>query len=187
MNITILLGSVRSDRQSHYLAYYLEKILMDRNINVEVIDLAKTPLPIFGQEGEDRKNVNLIGAVFAKSNALIFVTPEYHGSFSGALKNALEYFSGDFIKKPISVAAASAGKMGGINASTQLQHVILSMGAYPLPKKLLVAEIQNAFDNSFIPLKEDISKLANSFIDDLIWVTEAISDKKLKEKQVTFN
>lgn len=76
MNITILLGSVRSDRQYHHLAFYLEKILMDRNINVEVIDLAKTPLPIFGQDGEDRKNVKLIGAVFAKSNALIFVTPE---------------------------------------------------------------------------------------------------------------
>ncbi len=78
------------------------------------------------------------------------------------------------------MAAASAGKMGGINASTQLQHVILSMGAYPLPKKLLIAEVQNAFDNSFIPLKEDISKLANSFIDDLIWFTEAICDKKLR-------
>lgn len=70
MNITILLGSVRSDRQSHHLAFYLKKILMDRNINVEVIDLAKTPLPIFGQEGEDRKNVNLIGKLFEKSNAL---------------------------------------------------------------------------------------------------------------------
>lgn len=187
MNITILLGSVRSDRRSHHLAYYLETILLDRNLNVEVIDLAKTPLPIFGQEGEDRKNVSRIGALFAKSDALIFVTPEYHGSFSGALKNALEYFSADFIKKPISVAAASAGKMGGINASTQLQHVILSLGAYPLPKKLLIPEIQNAFDSSSIPLKEDISKLANSFIDDLIWFTGAISDKKLKEKQIVLN
>lgn len=187
MNITILLGSVRSDRQSHQLAYYLEKILMERNIHVQLIDLAKTSLPIFGQEGGDRKNVKVIGSLLAQSNALIFVTPEYHGSFSGALKNALEYFSVDFVKKPISVATASAGRMGGINASTQLQHVILSMGAYPMPKKLLIAEIQNAFDNSLVPLREEIPRMANSFIDDLIWFTEAIVDRKLKEKQVTFN
>lgn len=181
MTITILSGSVRSGRQSHFLAYYLEKILKENSIDTEVIDLSKTALPIFGQEVERIDHVNYIRTVLAKSNALIFVTPEYHGSFSGALKNAIDYFSTEFLKKPIAVAAASAGQMGGINASTQLQHVILSLGAFPLPKKMLISQIQDAFDESFIPLREDISKLANSFIADLIWFTGAIDDKKLKD------
>lgn len=178
MKVVILLGSIRKGRQSYKLAYYLQKRLIDKGIQTELIDLARKPLPVFGQEEGDNSNVEYIGDQLQQSDAIIFVTPEYHGSFSGVLKNAIDYYWSEFQKKPIGVATASAGRMGGINASTQLQHVILSLGAYPLPLKLLVPEIYKTFDDSFNSLSENTTKSAKKFLDEFLWFTEAIVNKK---------
>lgn len=178
MKTSILTGSVRKERQSYGLAHYLQEQLIKRGIASELIDLAQTPLPIYGQEEGDQTHVKSIGEQLAQSDALILVSPEYHGSFSGALKNALDYYWAEFQKKPIGVATASAGKMGGINASTQLQHVVLSLGAYPIPRKLLVPEIQTAFDSSYQPLKESVLATTDEFLKEFLWFAEAIAAKK---------
>jgi azobenzene reductase len=140
MKTTILTGSVRKGRQSHKAGLYIARMLRARGVETDLIDLAQTPLPILGTEEagtpEAMHNIARTGARIAEADALIFVTPEYHGSFSGVLKNALEHFWSEFQKKPAGVVTASSGRMGGINASTQLQHVILSLGAFPLPRLL---------------------------------------------------
>jgi len=178
MKISILIGSIRDDRQSHRLAFYLEKVLTEKGTSVDVIDLSQTPLPLFGNKENENNNIQIIGKRLKNSDAILFVTPEYHGSFSGVLKNALEFYGAEFYKKPIGVATASAGKMSGINASVQLQHVILSMGAFPLPVKLLIPEIKDAFDDTYTPLRENISVSAEKFIKEFLWFAEAIAQKK---------
>jgi NAD(P)H-dependent FMN reductase len=60
-----------------------------------------------------------------QADASVFLSPEYHGSYSGALKNAVDYFSTEFRRKPIGVVAVGAGRMGGINASTEMQQLVL--------------------------------------------------------------
>lgn len=184
MKIAIVLGSIRKERQSHRVAYHLEKMLIQRNIETYVIDLLIHPLSIFGQPAQDYsqlENIKQIGVRLTESDALIFVTPEYHGSFSGVLKNALDHFWIEFHKKPIGIAATSTGKFGGLNAATQLQHVILSLGAYPLPLKLLIPEIHRAFDDSFETQLVNLSKSTNRFLDEFLWFADAVSQKKISE------
>lgn len=182
MKVTIVLGSIRKGRQSHKVAYFLQKKLTERAIETDLIDLAETPLPIFGANSQYSYSLedNIIGIInrLQKADALVLVTPEYHGSFSGVLKNALDHFWIEFGKKPIGVVTTYSGRMGGINASTQLQHVILSLGAYPLPLKFLVPHIQTAFDTSLIPLSDSISSSADKFLDEFLWFAEAIAAKK---------
>ena len=187
MNVAILIGSVRKNRQSHSAAYYVENTLEKRGFDTELVDLAKTPLPILGRPEESdpqwETNINKIGNKLDAADALIVLTPEYHGSLSGVLKNAIDHYWKEFQKKPVGVVAASAGKMAGINASTQLQHVILSLGAYPLPLKLLIPEIQNAFDDEFEPQNEKIAANTDKFLDEFLWFVDAIVDKKMKESK----
>ncbi|MEX0771942.1 MAG: NADPH-dependent FMN reductase [Balneolales bacterium] len=187
MKVAILTGSVRNERQSHKVAYYLEQQLKERSIETDLIDLRENPLPVFedpsGQYADLPDHIRELGDRLGQADALLLVTPEYHGSFSGVMKNALDYFWSEFSKKPIGVATASAGRMGGINASTQLQHVILSLGAYPLPGKLIVPEVQNAFyDESYEPQNERIIKSTNKFLDEFIWLVEAVYQKKNPEE-----
>lgn len=181
MKIALIIGSVRTGRQSHKIAYYVEKILHKRNIETDVIDLLKQPLPIYGTllDSVSGENIKSLAERLSEADSIILITPEYHGSFSGVLKNTLDHFWSEFRKKPIGVVATSMGKLGGINASTQLQHVILSLGAYALPVKLLVPEIHLAFDESFNTQNENIIKRTSRFLDEFLWLAEAVSQKKL--------
>jgi len=187
MKVTIFLGSIREGRQSHRAAYYVAKSLDERGIESDLIDLAKTPLPIHSGPDEKnpqlKKNIEQISRRLKTADAIIFVTPEYHGSLSGVLKNAIDYYWEEFQKKPIGVVAASAGRMAGINASTQLQHVILSLGAFPMPLKLLVPEIHNAFDDEFLPQNEKIITSTEKFLDEFLWFAEALGEKKNADKK----
>jgi NAD(P)H-dependent FMN reductase len=187
MRVAIIIGSIREGRQSQKAAYFLQKKLNGRLIDTDIIDLAAYPLPIMEEritsDPNPPINALLISEKLKNSDALILVTPEYQGSFTGVLKNALDYFLPEFSKKVIGVATTAGGRMGGINASVQLQHVILSMGAYPLPQKLIVSEIQNAFDEEFNPKQELLAKQAEKFVDEFVWFAQAIVNAKLVKTQ----
>ncbi|MDR8393761.1 NAD(P)H-dependent oxidoreductase [Aliifodinibius sp. S!AR15-10] len=183
MKVAILLGSVRMGRQTHKAAYYLKNELINRNIETDLIDLAEDSLPILreraGHHPDPPENALQIGERLDDADALLLVTPEYHGSISGVLKNAIDYYWSEFKKKPIGVVTASAGSFGGINASHHLQEIILSIGAYPMPMKLLVSGVGNAFDDSFEPQHDDIVKSTDKFLDEFLWFADAIHQKKI--------
>ncbi|MBC7828907.1 MAG: NAD(P)H-dependent oxidoreductase [Chitinophagaceae bacterium] len=187
MKIAIILGSIRIGRKSHKIAYYLEKKIKQSGIDVTMIDLAEHPLPMMEEENGKISNrtgdISVIGAQLKEADAMILVSPEYHGSFSGVLKNALDFYWAEFNKKPIGVVTTGSGKMGGINASTQMQHVVLSLGAYPLPTKLLIPEIQYAFDDQFEPLREDIVRNSERFLNEFSWFANAIVNAKAELPQ----
>lgn len=182
MKVAILVGSVRIGRQSHKIAHYVERKLQERGVTVDLIDLAENPLPILqersGRDPDLQARVERLSERLRAADALLLVTPEYHGSFSGVLKNALDYFWEEFSRKPIGVVAVSTGKLGGINASTQLQHVILSLGAFPLPTKLLVPEVQSVFDESLQVKSEPVAKLTTRFLEEFLWFARAIAEAK---------
>ncbi|MCC5940562.1 MAG: NAD(P)H-dependent oxidoreductase [Balneolaceae bacterium] len=182
MKVTILLGSVREGRESHRPAHYVALKLKEKEIETDLIDLAADPLPIMGHEaGYDKQakdRIEQISKRLNKSDAIIFVTPEYQASFSGVIKNAIDHFYSEFHKKAIGVVATSAGGMAGINASSQLQNVILGIGAFPMPMKLLVPHVQNAFDDLLEPHNEKIANMTEQFLDEFIWFSDALVKKK---------
>lgn len=182
MKVAIIIGSIRIGRQSHKVGLYLEKKLRERSIAVDLIDLAENPLPMLeervGMPSDLFKTVQQISERLNHADALLLVTPEYHGSFSGVLKNALDYYWEEFNKKPIGVITVSNGKFGGINASTQLQHVILSLGAFALPTKLLIPEVHLAFNDLYQPRNKKIVQNTKQFLDEFTWFAEAIAHAK---------
>jgi azobenzene reductase len=185
MKVTILLGSVREGRQSHRAAYYVKMRLNSEGVNVDLIDLAEEPLPVLGHKSsydeQSEARIEQIGKRLDESDALIFVTPEYQASFSGAIKNAIDHYYPEFQRKAIGVVAASGGGMAGINASSQLQHVILGVGGFPVPMKLLIPRVHEAFDNNFEPKNEKVVKVTDGFLEEFLWFAGALADKKKKE------
>jgi len=182
MKIAILIGSIRQGRQSQKIAHYLQHQLAAKGLDIDLIDLADNPLPMLeervGRHPQLPPVVQELSHRLHAADALIFVTPEYHGSFSGVLKNALDYFSSEFTRKVVGIVTVSAGKLGGINAATQLQQVILSVGAYALPTKLLVPEVYGAFSDTHELTSEHTARSAVRFVDEFCWLVEAIYAKK---------
>lgn len=182
MKIAILLGSVRTGRQTHKIAYYVEQQLIARGHEVLMLDLGIHPVPLmderYNRTEAPAPEIADMGQKLKASDSILLVSPEYHGSFTGVLKNALDYFWAEFAQKPMGVIATGSGRMGGINASTQLQHVILSLGAYAVPYKLLVPQIQHAFDEQMQPINADLVKSTDRFLNEFTWFTRAIAQAK---------
>lgn len=183
LNIAIVIGSVRTGRQSHKAAYFIEKKLNERkDVRVKVIDLIKYEIPILeerlGRTDNPPAAVKEAGSILDSADAIILVSPEYHGGMSGVLKNFLDYYTQEITRKPIGVVTASGGKFGGINASHEMQKLILAIGSYPMPKKFLVSSVHEAFDIEFNVLKDDIAKGAEVFLNEYIWFANTITKGK---------
>lgn len=146
MRITIVSGSTRKERTSHRVSLALNNYLRDRGLQSEILDLKELNLPIFSERfmemNSQPSNLMAVSTNLKQANAIIFVTPEYNGGITSALKNLIDIFGKqEFAGKPIGVATASTGVMGGVRAAYQLQQCILALQAYPQPQMLLTAEV----------------------------------------------
>lgn len=183
--ITILYGAIREGRLSIRAARALESALKaSGKAEVTFIDIKDYNLPVMEARLKDMDNPpqNLLEISDALSTAdgIVFVTPEYNNSYSGALKNAVDYFTKEWAKKPIGICCCSDGKQAGINASNLLQLLVLAIGAFPMPYKLLVPNLATTLDEEGNPQNEDIVKSLTKFTDDYLWFVDAIASKKKK-------
>ncbi|AZQ63493.1 NADPH-dependent oxidoreductase [Flammeovirga pectinis] len=182
MKIVILSGSVRDDRHTHGVALHLCKRLSEiANVEAEVIDLKEWALPPLTNTLHDNSpdNVKKLGAILDKADGIIFASPEYNGSYSSALKNAIDFYpKGTYQRKPIGVVSVSAGALGGIRAAQSLQLQILALMAYPIYRMLTVPTVQNKIDQDGLLIDPEFEKTMTAFVDEYLWFAEAIVAKK---------
>ena len=115
----------------------------------QLIDLREYDL-IFcdGKVGKDAPpDVLRLRQEVKQAQGIILGTPEYHGSFSGVLKNALDLMGFDeFEGKMIGLVGVSGGKMGAINALNSLRTVGRALHAWVVPEQVSVPQAWRMFD-----------------------------------------
>lgn len=83
------------------------------------------------------------------SQGILLGTPEYHGSYSGVLKNALDLMGFDeFEGKMVGLVGVSAGVMGAFNGLNELRNVGRSLHAWVVPEQASVAHVWKVFDET---------------------------------------
>ena len=184
MKITIISSSTRTGRVSHRIALALKKQIEKVGHQAGIIDLLELELPRFRERypkvEEKPANWQPTMEQLLASDGIIFLTPEYNGSYSSGLKNFIDVFAKKgFRNKPIAVATGSSGAMGGIRAAYQVQQVILSLFAYPQPHMLTVGEMQEKFDERGELIDEDYRERFEGFVDQFIAFTTKISGSEI--------
>ena len=188
MIISILYGAVRPARKSFRCALALETALRATGrCEPRILDLADYSLPVMHERFFEMTNpptavINLHTAL-DESEGLVFLSPEYNGSYSGALKNAVDYFRPEFNKKPVGVATASSGRFAGINASHHLQALVLHIGGYGLPRKWMVPDVEKSLAEDGTVQSEAVAKEVATFAEEMVWITEAIVARKALQKK----
>lgn len=182
MNITVISGSTRPERKSHDVALeVLRRVAAREGVNSFLLDVKEYNLPnldyVFSKHPSPSEEMKKFSQTISQSDGIIIVTPEHNGSYSGALKNTLDYFHGEFSKKVMGAVSVSTGKLGGIRAAMELQKLILALGGYTLPRFLTTAEVQNVFKDGKL-VDEAYGKRMDSFLDEFLWLTEAVKNQK---------
>ncbi len=186
MHITILSASTRLNRQSHRVALALERAINQHGEHTaEILDLAEYQFPVFEEVLHRHLSPPAGLAEFAAkirhSDAHLFVSPEYNGSYTAALKNAVDYLKeGEFSKKVIGTVSVSAGMLGGIRGALAMQQLILAISAFALPQMLTVGNLAQRFDENGHLLDPVFEKNIQHFLQHFYWLAEAVTEKKAR-------
>ena len=113
----------------------------------ELLDLREYDLPLFDADhdvqGDSQRLVDRVGA----ADAIILGSPMYHGSYSGVLKNALDYCGFDeFEGKTVGLLAVSGGSFP-ITTLEHLRSVCRALNSWVLPHQAAIPNVHSAFEN----------------------------------------
>jgi len=151
MNVLFLVGSLRAGSFNRLLADAAAALLRE-GAEATVADLASLPHYSEDLEGEVPAAVTAFRAQVEAADALVVVTPEYNGSLSGVVKNALDWASrprgaASIAGKPAAVLAASGSPRGAQWAREDAVKVLKVAGAAPLEDTVGVGDSYAAFDD----------------------------------------
>jgi len=132
--VMIIVGSVRPGRVGLPIARWVESVVKESGqFDIDFVDLAELNLPFMDEPNHPAKRQYTKPHTIAWServdaaDAFIFVTPEYNHSFSAALKNAIDFLSQEWWRKPVGFVS-----YGGVSAGTRgvsgLEPVLTTVG-----------------------------------------------------------
>jgi chromate reductase len=145
MSVLVITGSARQDSHTRRLG---QRIVASTPGAVLAPPL--TELPFFDQDQEPTPPaaVQRLRAQVAAADTVVVVTPEYNGTISGLLGNAIDWLSRPYAGepavlrgKPVIAVAASPGGIGGVRALVSLRTVLGNAGATLLDTQLSVPEV----------------------------------------------
>jgi FMN reductase len=113
----------------------------------ELIDLGQFNLPFADGRKSRSEETQRFCERLAKADAVIIGTPEYHGSVSGVLKNALDLTGfPEWEGKMIGLVGISGGRMGAHNALSALRDIGRTLHAWVIPQQVSIPEAYKLFD-----------------------------------------
>ncbi len=191
MNVLVISGSIRENASTLKVARHLTAALSSNEaIQAELIDLTVYEYPIwkevFHLDENPPEECRILHDKLFACDAMIFITPEYNGSYSLALKNMIDYYGLKvFEKKAIGISAVSVGALGGIRAALQLQQLVLAIYASPVPQMLLIPQVQTRFAEAGELLDASFANNIDRFLQDFIWYAEALFGKRKSEQSAS--
>jgi NAD(P)H-dependent FMN reductase len=138
----------------------------ERGAETQLIDLRDYKLVFCdGGDSDDKtpQDVARLRQEVQGAQGVIFATPEYHGGYSGVLKNALDLMGFDeFEGKMIGLLGVSSGSMGASGALAGLRSVGRALHAWVIPEQVAIPNVDKMFNATGACRNADIEKRLKS-------------------------
>ena len=126
----------RSGSTSTRLAKYIVAEFRRQGVQADLYDLHRDPVPFYSPDEaqDDHAGLLRLKRMAADADGFVLASPEYHGSISGVLKNALDHLGKEhFTGKPVLSATSSGGPVG-ISSLLQLQAMVRNLHGVNCPE-----------------------------------------------------
>jgi FMN reductase len=158
VRVVAISGSLRANSYSRLAAQNALQGAQEAGAETEYLDLRRLELGFVDTDLDDEslpEGVHTLRKTVKEAEGLILSTPEYHGSFSGVLKNALDLMGFKELEgKMIGLVSVSGGALGGVSALHELRTVGRAVHAWVVPQQCAVPHAYNAFDDNGEPKDE---------------------------------
>jgi FMN reductase len=152
VRVTGLCGSRREGSYTKMALTIALRAAEGPGCETDLIDLRELDL-VFADGTMDRQvtapGVQRLRDRLGSADGVIIGTPEYHGSFTGVLKNALDLTGfAEWEGKMIALIGVSGGRMGAHNALNSLREIGRSLHAWVIPDQVSIPEAYKYFDTT---------------------------------------
>ena len=145
-------GSLRSGSYTTLAVRLALKGAEELECQTKLIDLRDYQLLFCdGKDDESQfpKDVFRLREEVKQAHGIILGTPEYHGGYSGVLKNALDLMGfEEFEGKMLGLLGVSGGAMGAFGAMNSLREVGRALHAWVVPEQASIPQAWQEFDDA---------------------------------------
>jgi FMN reductase len=163
-------GSLRSGSYSQLALEVVAQKMRSLDAEVEILDLKQMKLP-FCDGGDDYPaypDVQRLQDTFSQADGMVLVSPEYHGSISGVLKNTLDLMSFDQLAGKVAGFISILGGQSNSNALNELRLVLRWVHAWAIPEQVAIGQAWQAFTPEGKLVDEKLSQRLDLFASSLV-------------------
>jgi chromate reductase, NAD(P)H dehydrogenase (quinone) len=164
-------GSLREHSYSKRVVKTAIKGAEGAGAEVTYIDLRDFPMPLYNADDHEQngfdENAAKLQRLLHEHHGLLICSPEYNGSLSGALKNAIDWTSrkSDEFKmgevyggKVGAIMTESPGGFGGLRCLGHLRSILSILGVNVLPSEIAVGKVHEMFDGNDTTMTNEMMK-----------------------------
>lgn len=156
-------GSLRKASYNHMLVQVAAEGARQAGAEIKVIHLKDYPMPIYDQDWFDENgfpaSVLQFKSLLKDHDGFLIASPEYNGSISGALKNAIDWASRSepgeaplalscFQGKTAAIMATSPGGLGGLRGLSHVRTILEGIGVLVIPDQKAVPGAMQVFSDT---------------------------------------
>ena len=163
-------GSLREDSYSQLALEIAARRVEALGAEVEILDLRQMQLPFCdgGDEYPGYPDVERLQNTVQQADGLILATPEYHGSISGVLKNALDLMSFEQLDSKVAGLISVLGGQPNSNALNDMRLIMRWVHAWSIPEQIAIGQAWKAFGSDGKLLDEKLSQRFDQFAQSLV-------------------
>jgi NAD(P)H-dependent FMN reductase len=192
MVISVLLGSVRSERMGLRAAKWVISQLEARGHEAVLVDAAVLDLPLLDKMWKEIKNdpppayaklrdkLAPIAELYARTDGYVIVSGEYNHSIPPALSNLIDHFLEEYGFRPAAIVCYSAGAYGGVRAAMQLRAMLPEVGLPTIPSIQPIPTIGSSLSSEGVALTQDLAERSATFFDEFDWYLRAFKAERAK-------
>lgn len=138
--ILLVCGSPRPDGLTSQALDLVQQLLIERGCKIRRLGVHDLDLPLYGVQACAARQTTAWRHAVQEATALVIGSPEYHGSFSGSLKNLLDHLDIGLIEgKPAAMLVATGSPRSGTGTLSALRTVLRNLHVPVIVEQMAVS------------------------------------------------
>ena len=188
--LLVFAGSTRTQSWNRKLAGVAADLARTAGADVTHIELADFELPLYNADLEARGTPEpaiRLKELFHAHPAWIICSPEYNGSYTGLLKNTIDWVSSPvkghplwssgtlpFEGKVVGLLSASPGALGGLRSLEHLAPLLLNLQCWAAPRQFALSRAAEAFDGKGQLVNEASRANVRAVVEQVLWASQRL-------------
>lgn len=190
MKLLVFAGSTRPQSFNRRLARVAAELAREAGAEVTLLELADFDIPMYNAELEAAgtpPDVLRLKEAMDAHPAWVICSPEYNGSYTGLLKNTIDWASspvashpvwGDgsrpFAGKVVGMLSASNGALGGLRSQSHLAPLLINLECWLAPRAFALSRAASAFDAEGRLLDTEQRERVRGVVDQVLWAAQRL-------------